>query len=183
MRTGFRGRRALATGRGLPHTLLMPQPDPFRPIDAEARALARRLLDSAGFAALGVLEDGQPAVTRIALATTPEGAPLSLVSDLSTHTAALRTTAACSLLVGEPEDRGDPLTHPRLTLQARARFVPRSSPEHPTLRAHYLSLRPKATLYIDFADFHLIRFDVTGALLNGGFGKAYRLAPEDLRRP
>jgi putative heme iron utilization protein len=161
----------------------MEKRDPFRPVDDAARALARELLEGATFAALGVIESGAPVVTRIALATTPEGAPLSLVSELSGHTAALERNPACSLLVGEPRDRGDPLTHPRLTLQARAAFIARESPHHPILRAHYLSLRPKAQLYIDFADFHLVRFEVESALLNGGFGKAYRLTPEDLRRP
>ena len=51
-----------------------------------------------------MLDAGAPAVTRIALATTPDGAPLSLVSELSAHTAALEANPACALLVGEPED-------------------------------------------------------------------------------
>lgn len=161
----------------------MTKRDPFRPVDDDARRLARELLDTATFAALGVLEDGQPSVSRIAFSTTPEGAPLSLMSDLLSHTAALETNATCSLLVGEPEDRGDPLTHPRLTLQATARFVPRDGAEHAPLRAHYLAQRPKAKLYIDFGDFRLVRFDVQTALLNGGFGRAYKLAPSDLESP
>jgi putative heme iron utilization protein len=156
--------------------------DPFHPVDEEARALARRLIDQATFAALAVLQDGQPAVTRIAFATTPNGAPLTLISDLSTHTAALRDHPACSLLVGEPGDKGDPLTHPRLTLQATAAFIPQGSESHTRLRAHYLDQRPKAQLYIDFTDFHLVRFVVTDALLNGGFGKAYKLTATDLAR-
>lgn len=160
----------------------MTKRDPFRPVDAEARALARSLIDGATYAALAVLEQGQPAVTRIAFATTPEGAPLSLISDLSGHTAALRTTPAASLLVGEPEDRGDPLTHPRLTLQATAHFIARGNAAHAALRAHYLAQRPKAQLYIGFGDFHLVRFDVHAALLNGGFGKAFRLSANDLAR-
>jgi putative heme iron utilization protein len=156
--------------------------DPFRPVDDDARRLARDLLDGARFAALAVLQDGAPTVTRVAMATTPEGAPLSLISDLSTHTAALKTAPTCALLVGEPEDRGDPLTHPRMTLHATARFIDRSTPEHTTLRAHYLSQRPKAKLYIDFGDFNLVQFDVQSALLNGGFGKTFKLTPQDLRR-
>lgn len=160
----------------------MTQRDPFHPVDDAARALARDLLDTATFAALGVIEAGHPAVTRIAMATTPDGAPLSLISDLSSHTAALDANPACSLLVGEPGGKGDPLTHPRLTLQATARFVARDSADHTDLRAHYLSQRPKAQLYIDFADFRLVRFDVRTALLNGGFGKAYKLSPADLHR-
>ncbi len=67
-----------------------------------------------------------------------------------------------------------------LTLQATARFIARDSADHAPLRAHYLAQRPKAKLYIDFADFRLVRFDVAGALLNGGFGRAYKLAPSDL---
>jgi len=158
----------------------MTKRDPFHPVDDEARQLARQLLDGATYAALGVLQDGQPAVTRIAFATTPEGAPLSLVSDLSTHTAALEAHPDCSVLVGEPAEKGDPLTHPRLTLQARACFIARDSAEHPPLRAHYLAQRPKAQLYIDFADFRLVRFEVSTALLNGGFGRAYKLSAADL---
>ena len=158
----------------------MTKRDPFRPVDAEARALARDLIHGATYAALAVLEGGQPTVTRVAFATTPNGAPLSLISDLSSHTAALHANPTCSLLVGEPADKGDPLTHPRITLQAKARFIARDSAEHPSLRAHYLSLRPKAKLYIDFGDFRLVRFDIHTALLNGGFGKAYKLMPDDL---
>lgn len=161
----------------------MTQRDPFNPVDDDARALARQLMDKATFAAIAVLENGQPSVSRIAFATTPEGAPLSLISELSSHTKALDQTPACSLLVGEPGDKGDPLTHPRLTLQATARFVRHGDADHPALRAHYLTLRPKARLYIDFADFRLVRFDIETALLNGGFGRAFKLAPSDLARP
>ncbi len=154
--------------------------DPFRPVDAEARAIAQRLVAGATFAALAVLQNGLPSVTRIAFATTPDGAPLSLISDLSGHTQALETEPNCALLIGEPEEKGDPLTHPRITLQGRAKFVARDNHDHATLRTHYLHLRPKARLYIDFADFRLVRFDVQTALLNGGFGKAYKLTAEDL---
>ena len=160
----------------------MPSRSPIRPTDDEARALARALLSRARSAALGVIEPatGAPFVTRIALGLTPDGAPVSLVSDLAQHTAALRETPACSLLLGEPGPKGDPLTHPRLTLQARAGFIPREAPDHAALRAHYLRTHPKAKLYVDFADFHFLRFAVGAAHLNGGFGKAYRLTAGDL---
>ena len=165
-----------------PHIRCMAKQDPFRPVDDTARTLALQIINDATFAALGVLEDGRPSVTRIAFATTPEGAPLSLISDLSNHTQTLTADPNCSLLVGEPEDKGDPLTHPRLTLQAKAYFIARDSEEHTRLREHYLSQRPKAKLYIDFGDFRLVRFDVQTAFLNGGFGKAYKLSSSDLER-
>ncbi|WP_193140279.1 MULTISPECIES: HugZ family protein [unclassified Meridianimarinicoccus] len=160
----------------------MSKPSPIRPTDDEARALARRLLADMRFAALGVLhpDTGLPEVTRVALIAGPDGAPLSLVSDLSAHTRALRANPSASLLVGEPGGRGDPLTHPRMTLACTARFIGHGDPQHADLRAHYLRVQPKARLYVDFADFSFVRFSVRGAALNGGFGKAFHLSPQDL---
>lgn len=151
--------------------------DPIRPTDAEARTLARDLIAHARFAALAVLDPdtGAPMVTRIALVPGPDGVPLTLISTLSAHTSALAADPRCSLLIGEPGEKGDPLTHPRLTLQARAEPADKTA-----LKAHYLSLYPKATLYYDFGDFGLYRFAPLAAHLNGGFGKAYRLTPADL---
>ncbi|MBY6048589.1 HugZ family protein [Vannielia litorea] len=154
--------------------------DPIRPTDDEARAMARGLLDEARFGALGVLEGGAPVVSRIAVGTDAGGGPVTLVSSLSAHTSALRAEPACSLMVGEPGDRGDPLTHPRLSLQCKARFVDRESETHAALRARWLESHPKSKLYIDFGDFGFVALEVQGAFLNGGFGKAFKLTPADL---
>ncbi len=110
----------------------------------------------------------------------PSGDLVSLVSDLSQHTAALRGDARCSLLLGEPGPKGDPLTHPRLTLQATAQFIPHGHPGFATLKGPYLTIYPKAKRYIDFADFSFLRFDIQTVFLNGGFGKAFVLTPTDL---
>ncbi|MEL7090857.1 MAG: pyridoxamine 5'-phosphate oxidase family protein [Pseudomonadota bacterium] len=155
--------------------------DPVRDPDAEARAQARDLIDSATFAALAATRpEGGPTVSRIALTTDDTGAPLSLISTLSAHTQALKADPHCALLIGEPLDRGDPLTHPRLTLHCAAALIPRDAPEHAALRARYLATRPKAKLYIDFADFRFVNFAVKDGFLNGGFGKAFRITPADL---
>ncbi|MEM1399317.1 MAG: pyridoxamine 5'-phosphate oxidase family protein [Pseudomonadota bacterium] len=155
--------------------------NPINPTDDEARSLARRLIDDAKFGAIGVLDPqtGRPIVSRIAVATMDDGTPMTLISDLSNHTKALRADPVASLLVGEPGPKGDPLTHPRLTLHARAEFLERSD----ALRERYLSQHPKAALYIDFGDFSFVRLAVDGASLNGGFGKAYELTATDLAGP
>lgn len=149
--------------------------DPFNPVDEEARALARRLLGDARHAALATLRDGRPAVSRIGVAPVPAGA-VSLVPDLAPHTADLRADLRAALLVGEP-GKGDPLAHPRLSLDVEAVFIAKSD----GAIERYLEAQPKARLYIGFADFHLVRFRVVGGLLNGGFGRAYRLAAGDLQ--
>ena len=155
---------------------------PIRPTDDEARNLARSLIAKARHAALGTLhpDTGMPLVSRIALGRTPKGAPMTLISSLALHTSALRANPACSLLIGEPPAKGDPLAFPRLTLTATAAFIDRNTPHHGDLRQHYLATHPKAKLYVDFADFSFVTFDVTEAALNGGFGKAYHLTPDDL---
>ena len=147
--------------------------DPFRPTDDQARALAQSLIGNAKHGALAVLLNGEPFVSRIALAR-GETALLTLVSDLAPHTGALRHHPRASLMIGEP-GKGDPLAHPRLTLTVQAEFIEKSD-----AAAQYLAHQPKAQLYIGFADFHIVRLVPSQGLLNGGFGKAYRLAPSDL---
>ena len=160
----------------------MTKRDPINPTDDDARALGQSLLAGARFGALGVIDPatGAPSVTRVAVVQGPDGHPLTLVSDLSSHTGALRANPAASLLLGEPGDRGDPLTHPRITLACRAAFTEHGGPGWDALREHYLRRVPKAKLYIDFGDFCFVRLAVIDAALNGGFGKAYRLTPADL---
>lgn len=160
----------------------MAEANPFRPVDDTARGLARDLIEGATFGALATLQPGKtvPSVSRIALATDEAGGLVTLISTLADHTRALHADPACALLIGEPGETGDPLTHPRLTLHAEARFIARGNTEHRHLRARYLALRPKAKLYVDFTDFRFVRFQISDAVLNGGFGKAWRLAPADL---
>ena len=159
--------------------MAQPRPDPVRPADDEARALARGILEGAGHAALGVLDPltGGPHVSRVALALLG-GGPTTLISELSHHTGALRADPRCSLLLGEPGPRGDPLTHPRLTILARARF--HDPAERPAMREAWLERHPKARLYVDLADFAFVALEPEGALLVAGFGRAHRLAPSDL---
>ena len=72
--------------------------------------------------------------------------------------------------------KGDPLAHPRMTLQVHAVFREKTE----TAAKTYLEAQPKAQLYIGFGDFHLVDLQIREAWLNGGFGKAYRMAPSDL---
>lgn len=158
--------------------------NPIRPTDATAVELARLLLRNARWASLGVLDAaGFPSVTRVGFSLSSDGTPISLVSDLSSHTKALRSDKRCSLLVGRVGPKGDPLNQPRLTLKAAAGFIHKGTVEYQAMAPSYLSDHPKAKLYIDFADFSFVRFEVIEAALNGGFGKAYLLSKADLSEP
>jgi heme iron utilization protein len=150
----------------------MQKPDPVAVANDAARAEARQILADAGFAALAFLDavTATPAISRIAFGLDPAHRPLSLISSLSSHHAALTANPSCALMVGEPGPKGDPLTHPRLMLQARAVFGTRTDADHPALRDQWLLRHPKSRLYVDFADFGFVRFAVTSAMLNGGLG-------------
>ena len=117
---------------------------------------------------------GEPVVSRSAVATTPHGL-ITLISDLSQHTVALRAAPDASILLGEP-GKGDPVAHPRITLQITAEFLEKSK----DIADAYLALQPKASLYVGFTDFNFVALRPRSAFLNGGFGKAFTLTPADL---
>ncbi len=143
--------------------------------------MARSLMAAAHAALAWTDPDtGTPGISRIAFGLAPDGGPLTLISGLAPHFAALRANPACAVMLGEPGDKGDPLTHPRLMIRAVAVFIAPDAADRPALRDHWLTHHPKAKLYIDFADFALVRLMPQSALLNGGFARAYRLAPADL---
>lgn len=155
----------------------MPKPDPINPTDDADRALAKGLLADTRYGALAVThpETGTPYVARVAMIWA-DGAVLSLISTLSTHTKALQANPACAVLVGEPGDKGDPLTHPRMTLMCAASITDKAA-----LKDTWLAAIPKAKLYYDFTDFLMYRLTPQAIDLNGGFGKAFKLGIDDLR--
>ena len=157
------------------------RPDPVQPATDEALALVRQLI-SIGHAALAWTDpdSGTPGISRIAFHRAPEAGMLTLVSGLAPHFRALRDRPDCALMLGEVGDKGDPLTHPRLMIRAKASFVAPDDPARPAIRQRWLERNPKATIYIDLPDFAFVRLSPVSALLNGGFARAFYIDPKDL---
>lgn len=138
----------------------------------------KRLLRVIRAGALATLtETGSPFATLTQVATHYDGAPLLLMSRLAAHRRNLERDARCSLLLAQG-GKGDPLAHPRLTLEARAE--PTSDR---AARERFLRRNPKAALYADFPDFAFWRLEATGVHLNGGFARAADFGPEALLTP
>lgn len=152
----------------------------IRETDDEARTLAKRLIRTARFGAIAVNfgDDGFPSVSRVSVATDQSGAPIILVSELSTHTQALLKDQRCSIMLGEP-GKGDPLAHPRITIKCEAARIKNDDETRKYLRARFIRRHPKASLYVDFGDFCFFRLNPLSASLNGGFGKAFELTSSD----
>ncbi len=160
------------------------KPKVLRDTDEDARRLARTLMRGARYMALAVIdpETGFPSVSRTLTGTDYHGTPVILVSALSGHTKGLMADPRASLLAGEP-GKGDPLAHPRITLQCKGVKIPVGSLEHNDIRERFLWRHPKAQLYVDFPDFAFFRLTPERASLNGGFGRAYALDKTDLTIP
>ncbi|WP_114943530.1 HugZ family protein [Microvirga calopogonii] len=155
--------------------------DPTLPVDDDARALAKRLMRTARSGALATndQESGMPFASLVQVGTDIDGSPVILTSQLSVHTRLMEADPRCSLLLSSI-GKGDPLAHPRLTLQATAERLDRETDEARNIRRRYLLQHPKAELYVDFPDFSFWRLKVSSGSLNGGFGRAYRMAAGDL---
>ncbi|MFD1881043.1 HugZ family protein [Paracoccus pacificus] len=151
-------------------------PGPLQAVDENARLLARQILSEARSGVLGCLgADGMPVLARVAVMADRNGRPVALLSELSTHCRALRADPRGSLLLGEPGAKGDPMTHPRLTVSGSFHAF-----QDPALKADWLRLNPKATVYINLPDFHFWRLMPTSGLMIAGFGRAYQMDPADM---
>ncbi len=160
-----------------------PKMDPIRPTDDAARVQAKTLIRMARAGALATLDaTGHPFASLTSLATDMAGDPLILVSQLSAHTANMARDARVSLLIATA-GKGDPLAHPRLSVQALAEPVGREGEEGARIRQRFLARQPKAALYVDFPDFGFVKLRIARASLNGGFGRAYELTRDDLITP
>lgn len=144
----------------------------------DARTVARRLLRTVRSGALATLTpDGDPYASLVTVATLPDGSPVLPLSTLAVHTQHLMADPRCSLLL-DSGGVGDPLTHPRLTVTARAARA--TAEERAAWRSRFLRRHPKAEIYVDFGDFSFWRLDLRGARIIGGFGRIDMLDAADL---
>lgn len=151
------------------------------PADFDPKSVAKRLLRGTRAASLATLDrnTGHPFASLVNIATDSDGSPLILVSRLSTHTANLELDGRASVLL-TATGKGDPLSHPRLTLLGTFAPVSRNDPLEARLRRRFLARHPKSELYAGFGDFGFWKLDAVSAHLNGGFARAADLKRSDV---
>jgi len=149
--------------------------------DFDPKILAKTLLRTTRAGSLATIDrnTGHPFASLVNVATDFDGAPLILISRLSTHTANLEADGRASVLLATT-GKGDPLAHPRLTLLGSFLQVPRGDRDEPRLRRRFLSRHPKSELYAGFADFSFWRLQMISAHLNAGFARAADLKAADV---
>src|SRR5215472_14291287 len=165
----------------LPGTMPDRLPENAPAPDFDPKSVAKALLRATRAGTLATLDrnTGHPFASLVNVATDIDGAPLILISRLSTHTANLEQDGRASLLLAAT-GKGDPLAHPRLTLLGRFVQTARDDPQEPRLRRRFLARHPKSELYAGFGDFSFWRLDAVSAHLNGGFARAADLKAADV---
>jgi putative heme iron utilization protein len=140
----------------------------------------RDLVDGGSIAALGTLHGGEPFVSMVPYALMPEGGGFLIhVSGLSSHTKDMLAHPRVSLMVVADETRGaPPQARPRVTVQADAEQLDRSSADHAAARAIYLARFPDAAQMFELGDFSLFRLRPVSARFIAGFAQAVTLTPE-----
>ena len=147
----------------------------------KARMCAKKILRTVRFGAFAVCEpvSGHPLISKVGLTSDIDGSPVLLISEISTHTKAIKNDSRCSLLLGE-DGVDDPLNFPRISIIAKAVQIAQKSELHKYLRDRYLRHQPYAKVYIDFRDFSFFRIEIEKANLNAGFGQFYVLECDDI---
>lgn len=145
-----------------------------------------QLLDRARVGALAVHEAGHPAVSQVPFVTLRGPARVfALVSELSSHTAALRADPRCGFLVSDPPMVDDPRSNhalTRLSLKCTAEFVSRDEALALGVTERYRARYPIADTLLGLKDFHFValRPIADGGTFIQGFGRAYSVSGDDL---
>lgn len=136
----------------------------------------RGLLVGRSVAALATLHDGRPAVSMVPFAAEVvdgQAVLVAHVSGLAAHTRDMRESPPVSILLVAAESAGvSPQALPRVSIAARAEFVPPGHAWHAVLRRSYLARFPDAEPMFGFGDFSLVAFVPESVRLVAGFAQA-----------
>ncbi|MBV9577718.1 MAG: pyridoxamine 5'-phosphate oxidase family protein [Chloroflexi bacterium] len=130
-------------------------------------------------ATISVRRAGWPFASLAPYATTRDGEPLLLLSELAEHTRNLRADSRASLLVQDSRASEDPQAGARVTLLGTAHQL--ADDASAEARQLYTQRQPQSIAYLQLADFHLWVLRVTEARIVNGFGDMGWLDGERLR--
>lgn len=153
-------------------------------MDQESEQTLARLIRSTRIAALGTLHDGEPNLAMVAYAFAEDFSTFYIhVSKLGKHTADMESHPHVSLLIAETDDhRPDPQTLARVSLRGVAEILPRTDAGYARVKKVYLERFPEAEQLFSLGDFNIWKITPKGGRLVAGFGRAFNLVPEALRK-
>jgi len=121
-----------------------------------AQEKLKALLEGQPVASLAVLDHGSPAVSLVPFVVQWDPLRFAIViSDLSSHTQALRADPRASLLIHEPPTPGDPRSNhalPRVMVSGKAQFLSRKEAQAQGFEALYRAKYEIAEMILGLAD-------------------------------
>jgi putative heme iron utilization protein len=154
------------------------------PMDEQSERTLARLIREARIAALGTLHDGEPNLAMVAYSFAEDFSTFYIhVSRLGKHTTDMEANPRVALLIAETDDRRpDAQTLARVSLHAMAEILPRNEPDYARVKQNYLARFPEAEQLFSLGDFNLWKITPKGGRFVAGFGRAFNLVPEALRK-
>jgi len=117
---------------------------------------------------LSLKQRGFPFGSLMPYALDDRGRPIFLISTMAMHTHNLQADPRASLLVTQPDVKGDPLGFARVTLIGNVAGVQES--EVAEAKKLYLAHHPHSKNWVEFEDFFFHRMEVVDVYYVGGFG-------------
>ena len=153
-------------------------------MDSASEQTLAQLLRHTRLAALGTLHDGEPNLAMVAVAYESDFSAFYIhVSKLGKHTGDMENNPHVSLLLTEKDDqRANPQTLTRVSLQGIAAIVPRGDPNYARIKEIYLKRFPEAEQLFSLGDFNIWRITPKSGRFVAGFGRAFNLVPEALKK-
>ena len=153
-------------------------------MDQGSEQTLARLIRSTRVATLGTLHDGEPNLATVAYSFAGDFSAFYIhVSKLGKHTTDMEANPHVSLLITErDDDRADPQTLTRASLRGLAGLLPRTDPGYAQVKKVYLERFPEAEQLFSLGDFNLWKITPRGGRFVAGFGRAFNLVPEALRK-
>ena len=153
-------------------------------MDEQSERTLARLIRETRLAALGTLHEGEPNLAMVAYSFADDFSTFYIhVSRLGKHTTDMENDPRVSLLIAETDDRrADPQTLARVSLRGVAEILPRTDPSYPQVKQNYLARFPEAEQLFSLGDFNLWKITPKGGRFVAGFGRAFNLVPEALRK-
>jgi heme oxygenase (biliverdin-IX-beta and delta-forming) len=153
-------------------------------MDEQSERTLARLIRDTRVATLGTLHDGEPNLAMVAYSFAGDFSAFYIhVSKLGKHTADMENDSRVSLLITETDDRRpDPQTLARVSLRGIAEILPRTDPDYVQMRQNYLARFPEAEQLFSLGDFNLWKITPRSERFVAGFGKAFNLVPEALKK-
>lgn len=112
---------------------------------------------------------------------TNAGSPYVFISDLALHTDNINANPNVSVMVFEPDKKGNVFNGARVTLSGKlVKVEDEGSVEK--LKKTYLAKNPDAKEFIDFGDFNFYMLKIEKIYFIGGFGEIGYVKVEDYRK-